>query len=235
LKIAAFGILAYVAALAALAPPSFTTHLLKKFSHERLEMRNPQGSAWAGSARLYARRGAELMDLGELSWRIRFADVALSGAAHASIGVRPWGVAIRGLDATVPAAALALLDPALQALGPQGTVRIRSERLRIDAGSVLGLAEVEWRDARLERARGLPLGSHVARLRGAGARVDIELASLAGPLQIEGGGNWAAGGAFRISGSAHAANAPLVEFLRGVCAEQRGPRCFFRYSKESSL
>lgn len=235
MKLLIFGCVTYLAALAALAPASLATHGFSFLLNKKIEVREPRGSAWAGSARLYARRGAELMDLGELSWRVRFADVALSGAAHASIGVRPWGVAIRGLDATLPAAALALLDPALQALGPQGTVRIRSERLRIDAGSVLGLAEVEWRDARLERARGLALGSHVARLRGAGARVDIELASLAGPLQIEGGGNWAAGGAFRISGSAHAANAPLVEFLRGVCAEQRGPRCFFRYARASSL
>ena len=235
MKIAVFGFLAYLAALAALAPPSLTTHFLKKFSNERLEMRDPQGSAWAGSARLYARRGAELMDLGELAWRVRFADVALSGAAQASIAVRPWGVAIRGLDATLPAAALALLDPALQALGPQGTVRIRSERLRIDAGSVLGLAEVEWRDARLERARGLALGSHVARLRGAGARVDIELASLEGPMRIEGGGTWTTGGAVRMSGSVDARDQEIGRFLRGVCAESRGGRCYFRYARGASL
>jgi hypothetical protein len=175
------------------------------------------------------------MDLGELSWRVRFADVALGGAARASIEVRPWGVAVRGLDAAFPAAALALLDPALQALGPQGTLRVRSERLRLERGSVLGLAELEWRDARLERARGLALGSHVARLRGAGARVDIELASLAGPLELEGSGSWAAGGAFKISGNAQAGNAELAGFLRGVCAEQRGERCFFRYSRGTSL
>lgn len=175
------------------------------------------------------------MDLGELSWRVRFADVALSGAARASIEVRPWGIAIRGLDATFPAAALALLDPALQALGPQGTLRVRSERLRLERGSVLGLAELEWRDARLERARGLALGSHVARLRGAGARVDIELASLAGPMRIEGSGTWTTSGAVRMSGSVDAQDQEIGRFLRGVCAEVRGPRCFFRYSRSASL
>jgi hypothetical protein len=65
--------------------------------------------------------------------------------------------------------------------------------------------------------------------------VDIELASLAGPLELEGSGSWAAGGAFKISGNAQAGNAELAGFLRGVCAEQRGERCFFRYSRGTSL
>jgi general secretion pathway protein N len=232
LKIIVFGFVAYLAALAALAPATLTTHVFSFLSNKKIEVREPRGSAWAGSARLYA---GGRMDLGEISWRIGFADVALSGAARASIEVRPWGVAIRGLDATFPAAALALLDPALQALGPQGTLRVRSERLRLERGSVLGLAEVEWRDARLERARGLALGSHVARLRGAGARVDIELASLGGPLRIEGGGTWTTSGAVRMSGSVDAQDQEIGRFLRGVCAEVRGPRCFFRYSRSASL
>ena len=232
MKLLLFGCVTYLAALTVLAPPSFTAHFFKKFSNERLEMRNPQGSAWTGSARLYA---GGRMDLGEISWRIGFADIALGGAARASIEVRPWSVAVRGLDATFPAAALALLDPALQALGPQGTLRVRSERLRIERGAVLGLAEVEWRDVRLARARGLALGSHVARLRGGGARVDIELGSLEGPMRIEGGGTWTTSGAVRMSGSLHAQDRELGNFLRGVCAESRGGRCYFRYARGSSL
>jgi len=228
----AFGCVAYLAALAVLAPPSVSTHFIKEFSNRKLELRNPRGSAWAGSARLYA---GGVMDLGEISWRIGFADIAIEGAARASVEVRPWGVAVRGLDATFPAAALALLDPALHALGPQGTVRVRSERLRIERGSVLGLAEVEWRDVRLARARGLELGSHVARLRGGGARVDIELGSLEGPMRIEGGGTWTTSGAVRMSGSVDAQDQEIGRFLRGVCAESRGGRCYFRYARASSL
>jgi len=231
-KLLAFGCVAYLAALAVLAPPSFTMHFIEELSNERLEMRDPQGTAWAGSARLYA---GGRMDLGEISWRIGFADIALGGAARASVEVRPWGVAVRGLDASFPAEALALLDPALHALGPQGTVRVRSERLRIERGAVLGLAEVEWRDVRLARARGLELGSHVARLRGGGARVDIELGSLEGPMRIEGGGTWTTSGAVRMSGSVDAQDQEIGRFLRGVCAESRGGRCYFRYARASSL
>jgi hypothetical protein len=89
---------------------------------------------------------------------------------------------------------------------------------------------VEWRDIRLARASGIELGSHVARLRGAGSRVDIELATLDGPLRVSGSGSWSPRGGLAVSGTAEPrpeAAAALVPFLRGVCPEFRDGRCLF--------
>jgi len=100
------------------------------------------------------------------------------------------GLSLQGLDLTLPGRVLASFVPGLETLGPGGELRVRSESLRVDDDSILGVAEIEWRQVRLSRAPGLDLGSHVAKLRGAGSRVDIELATLEGPLRLSGKGSW---------------------------------------------
>jgi general secretion pathway protein N len=139
--------------------------------------------------------------------------------------------AIRGLDVALPASVLASFVPGLESLGPGGTLRIRSDSQRIDAASVLGQAEIEWRRVRLARAPGLDLGSHVARLRGAGEKVDIELSTLEGPLRLSGSGSLTLQGAFSLSGMLEhdAQQAPaLATFLTGVCASYSQNRCRFQ-------
>jgi len=71
----------------------------------------------------------------------------------------------------------------------------------------------------------------VARLRGAGSRVDIELGTLGGPLRVAGAGSWSPRGGLALSGTAEPrpdAAAGLVPFLRGVCPEFRDGRCIFQ-------
>jgi len=89
------------------------------------------------------------------------------------VELSPFGVTFRGLDVTLPARALESFAAALQTFGPEGTLRMRSDSLRVDADSLLGLAELEWRQIRFSRALGLDLGSHVTRLRGGGSVVNI--------------------------------------------------------------
>jgi general secretion pathway protein N len=100
------------------------------------------------------------------------------------------GLSVQGLDLALPGSVLASFVPGLETFGPEGELHVRSESLRLDDDSILGVAEVEWRQVRFSRAPGLDLGSHIARLRGAGSRVDIELATLDGPLRLSGSGTW---------------------------------------------
>jgi len=186
-------------------------------------------------------RAGPSVELGVLRWKTAWpalftgrvsADVSLGeGTRTAHVELSPTGATIRGLDVTLPAKALAGFVPGLESLGPGGTLRLRSESQRIDAGSILGQAEIEWRGVRLARAPGLDLGSHVARLRGGGDKVDIELATLEGPLRLSGSGTLTAQGAFSLSGMAeHDAQQPpaLATFLTGVCASYSQNRCRFQ-------
>ena len=119
--------------------------------------------------------------------------------------------------------------PGIGPLGPQGTLLLRTENVRLAAGEMLGLADIEWRPVRLAAARGLELGSHVARLRGGGRKVDIELGNLEGPLRLSGGGAWTADNGLALSGTLeHGDNQSLAAFLQNVCSEYRSGRCSFR-------
>jgi len=233
------GALIYGAVLVATFPAPWVSHMVEMASQRKLVLREPLGTAWRGQGRLYARqRSGALVDLGPVRWSASPATL-LTGklAGELTVAEKTMQVeasqsslTVRRLDVQFPGALLAGFAPELAAVGADGVVRVRSESLRVESDSLLGLAEIEWRGLRLARAQNLDLGSHVARLRGGGAKVDVELASLEGPLKLTGGGTWTRSAVLVVSGSAEARAANVAPFLRSVCADYRDARCNFRYS-----
>jgi general secretion pathway protein N len=241
----AVGCLAYAVTLVATLPAPWLAQALGRHSNQLLLLRAPEGSAWTGSGRLYLRqRSGELLDLGMLRWDTSFAatligkfatDVSLGEAARsAHLELSRGSTVLRGVGLELPGSVLAVIAPGMAPLGPLGTLRLRSENLRIDEGAVLGLADIEWRSVRLAVARGLELGSHAAQLRGGGDKVEIDFRTLEGPLRVSGGGSWTRNAGLEVSGTAqHDAEAggPLALFLEGACSEYREARCVFRYKQ----
>ena len=235
-------VLAYLIALGATIPATWISHALEQASSERLLVRSTAGTVWAGSARIFARdRSGPPLEIGELRWKTRWTalfagklatDIALGSAGKpVHLELSPFGVSLQGLDVSLPARVLASFAPGLETFGPDGVLRLHSDGLRMEGDSILGLAEVEWRQVRFSRAPGLLLGSHVARLRGGGSKVDIELGTLDGPIRMSGSGTWDPRSGLRVSGAAeHGPQAPaqLVQFLRAVCSSYREDRCGFR-------
>jgi len=241
----ATGCLIYLVALIATTPAPWVARFVERSSRQALLLREPVGTAWAGSGRLHAQqRTGDLVDLGALRWNTLLsgmltgklvADVTLGeGAPATQLELSPASTSIRALNVELPGRLLSIVAPRLEALGPQGKVRIRSDNLRFDVNSVLGLAEVEWRPVQLERARGMALGSHIARLRGAGSRVDIELGTIDGPLRLSGSGTWTGKTGLSISGvldHPEDRSGETASFLQGVCSEYRPGRCSFRFKQ----
>jgi general secretion pathway protein N len=239
------GALAYGLVLVAIAPAAWIAQILERASGQVLLVRAPAGTLWSGSARLYAAaRSGPPLELGEVRWRTAWsallagklaADVAFGASPRAArVELTPFSASIRGLDIALPAKMLASVAPGLETFGPEGELRARTDSLRIDGDSILGLAELEWRRMRLSRAQGLELGSHVARLRGGGRRVDIELGTIEGPLRASGGGSWERAKGLSIAGAAeHGAQAApeLRNFLAAVCTAYRNNRCEFRLQR----
>jgi general secretion pathway protein N len=237
------GGLAYLATLIVTAPATWISRLVEGISRQALVLRDPAGTVWSGSGRLYARqRTGDLVGLGPLHWNTLFSglfagrlgmDLAL-GESEAIMEYEPLTATttLRGMSVELPGRLLAIVAPGLEPLGPQGKIRIRSDNFRFDATSALGLADLEWRPVQLERAPGLTLGSHVAHLRGGGKQIAIELGTLEGPLRLSGSGSWSAESGLAISGALEHGEdrtGETVSFLKGVCSEYRNGRCAFRF------
>ncbi|HWM44268.1 MAG TPA: type II secretion system protein N [Burkholderiales bacterium] len=240
----AVGALAYLIALAATLPAAWISRALERASAEKLLVRAPEGTLWTGRARVYAReRSGPPLELGELRWKTAWSgvfagklatDVTFGNAGRpVHLELSPFGVTVQALDVSLPAKVLSTFVPGLETVGPEGVLRLRSDNLRVEDDSILGLAEVEWRQVRFSRAPGLDLGSHVARLRGGGSKVDIELGTLEGPLRLSGSGMWDPKAGFKGAGAAeHGAQVSpeLPSFLRAMCPEYRNNRCGFRFA-----
>ena len=241
----AIGCVTYLVALVAMIPAPWLSRAVERASRQVLVLREPAGTAWAGSGRLFARqRTGGLLDLGAVRWNASpselitgklAADLALgNGATSMRLELSPTSLTVRKLALELPARLLASIAPGLEALGPEGKVFVRSDNLRFGGDSVLGLADIEWREARLGIAQGVAFGSHVARLRGGGSKVDIELASIDGPLRLSGGATWTADSGLTVSGVAEPVadrESALARFLKGVCSEYRDSRCLFRLNQ----
>ncbi len=237
----AAALLAYVVTLAVLFPASWVGYAIERASQQGLALRDPAGTLWSGSGRLYAlERSGEPYEVGALRWKVfplrlleakLVADLVLAPVSQpARVELSLSGLRIRNLNAQIPGALAQVAAPGLRLLEPQGTLILRSENLHLSEDSVLGLADLEWRGLRLARAGGLELGSHVARLRGAGKKLEIELDSLEGPLSVSGNGTWARAEGLLLSGAAEIkaqSDPALGPLLQGLCKDYRERRCVF--------
>lgn len=235
------GLSAYVLTLLAILPATWLSAGLERASGDRLSMRDPAGTVWRGNARLVGRSSHGVwVDLGQLHWSTYASQLVVGRLAmQIGVGAKPdahvemtlGSVTVQGLDVELPGNLLASVAPAADTVQPEGRIRIRSDRFRMDSTSLFGTAEVEWRDLHVRRPVPLDLGSHAAELRGSGKSIDIDLRSISGPLKVSGTGSWSAEQGLSVSGRAtpvQPAPPTLTAFLRGMCAEYQEPTCVFR-------
>ena len=241
-----FVCLVYSATLLATIPAPWVARAIERASDQGLLLRDPAGTAWAGSGIFYARlRSGELLDLGRLRWSSSpsgvfagqlAADLTLGTEAKAMrVDLSLSGMNVRGLSMEIPGRVLAELAPALGAFGPEGKLLLRADSLRFENGSILGLGEIEWHGLRLTRVSDIDFGSHIARLRGSGGgKVDIVFGTIEGPLRLSGGGSWTRDAGLAVSGTAeHDPDraSTLARLLQGICSEYAAARCTFRYQQ----
>ena len=237
----AVGLATYGAAVIATLPATWLSAGIERAAHERLSLRDPAGTVWRGSGRLFGRTpSGAWLDFGAVRWtaapRSLLAgalgmEVAIGKRTDTSLELGLGSVTLRHLDVELPGAFVAGLAPGADTVSPEGRVHILAESLRVDSASILGSAEVEWRDLKIARPQAMALGSHVAHLRGAGKSLAIELATLEGPLRVSGSGDWTRGKGLSLYGTAapmDSAPPALAPFLKGMCAEYREAKCFFR-------
>jgi len=236
------------ATLLALAPARWLAAGLAQFSDGHLQLWQPQGTVWAGSAQLVlagsaGSRGAMRLP-GRLQWRVRPAWGHLALVLQADC-CTPQAVTLRmkpqrdrlqfSLDdslSTWPMALLSGLGTPWNTLQIEGVLQVRSQGLRAELtrGHLLlaGALQLEARDLRSPLSTLKPLGSYRISLDG-GARPRLQLETLEGSLQLSGQGQWR-DGHLQFEGAATAVPAHAAELsnLLNLLGRREGARSILK-------
>ena len=231
--------------LAVTAPARWLAGALAGASGGAVQLAEPQGSVWTGSARLVLTGGAGSQDStalpGRVHWRLRpsFTGVNARVSADCCTRAQPlalhasprWGgahVALADGESLWPAALLAGLGTPWNTIQPQGELAVGTQGLQIEwlAGRMhlQGRADITARQLSSRLSTLQPMGSYRLEVRG-GDAVALALSTLEGGLQLSGSGQWV-GTRLHFSGEAHAApglEAQLANLLN-IIGRRQGDR-----------
>ena len=224
----------YAIALAAFAPARLFDGLLADASGGRLRLAASEGTVWSGRAIAELRNGAgQTQWAAPVAWRLLPAAL-LAGRLNYQLVTRPpatigslslsWSrVEVEGIDVRLPAATLAALFPALAAWQVGGEVQLVSDRLGFGPAHAAGSATLHWRSAGTALAPVSPLGDYALQLEARDQAWQARLATVAGPLQLNGHGGWRPGSAPAFEASLDVppeSRQALSPFLRLVAIER---------------
>ena len=233
---AALGIAAYGVFLAATIPASVVASRAMAASGGSLQVVSPAGTLWRGEAgaSLIAPGGALAVD--RLQWRFAPSalasghlafDVTASGhgfdaAGRVGRGLSGWLVADAG--AHMDAGLVASFAPLLAAAHPEGRVEISTSGLRIrDDGAARGKLVATWSDAAISLSEVKPLGKYRLEASADEGPITIDVATLAGPLEVAGHGTFTPPARIAFSGEARArdGDARGLDALLGMIGPRR--------------
>ncbi len=207
----------------AFAPAYWLANGLGWATKGQLQLREPRGTVWSGSAQWVLTGGAASRDQmalpGRVDWQLRPSFTGLAMAWNANccmstplpVRIQPhWGgvtVSLGSHESHWPAALLTGLGTPWNTIQPQGDLVLRTQnlsaslnagRLQISGGANLDVLAVVSRLSTIQ-----PLGSYRVQLQG-GDTTSLSLSTLDGALQLEGQGQWI-GQRLRFKGEAWAA------------------------------
>ena len=206
------------------APARWLALGLARASNGVVDLADPDGSLWRGSARLVLRGGVGSRDAvalpGRLHWRIRPGLTGLQAelradccAAEQALRVYAsprWGgahVAVGDGRGTWPARLLAGLGTPFNTVQPEGELSLTTRGLSLEwlAGRMAldGAAELTVRELSSRLATLRPMGSYRLSLAG-GSNPTLTLTTLEGALRLSGSGQWV-GSRLHFSGEGSAA------------------------------
>lgn len=226
------------------APAAWLAALVQQASAGRVQLAEPRGTVWRGSAALVLTGGAGSHDRaslpGRLEWRLRpgwpalrarlQADCCMGQPLRLALAPRWGGASLQLTDpgSRWPAALLAGLGTPWNTLQPEGQLDLSTPGLSVEwaAGrvSVTGSATlmVTGLSSRLSTLK--PMGTYRIQLQG-GQPATVALATLEGRLQLSGNGRWV-GSRLHFQGVASAApehEAALANLLN-IVGRRSGPR-----------
>lgn len=231
------------------APAAWLAEGVAAATDRRLLLADARGSVWSGSAVAVLTGGPGSRDASALPGRLQWKLALGAGALHLTLAhegciAEPWQIAVepgfgrlrlrwppgRTELGRWPAAWLAGLGLPFNALRPGGQLRLSSEALALESAQgrwrIQGRAELELLAFNSALAPLDTLGSYRLELNGDGAGGDtarVQLATLQGPLRLQGSGQWAGPKLrFRGEASAEPEARPMLNNLLNLLGPRRG-------------
>jgi general secretion pathway protein N len=230
------------------APARWVSEALRQVTHQQVQLDNPRGTVWQGSAQITLSGGSGSRDAqtlpGRLHWRIEpgltnwklqlRADCCMDQAAQATVRVG-WATRQVQLDDHLsrwPAAWLSGLGAPWNTLQAEGQLQLRTENLQLQWADgrlqMQGLAELEAQRMASRLSTLKPMGSYRVQVLGSpqsSATPQLRLSTLQGPLQLQGQGQWV-GHRLHFSGeaSADAGTETALSNLLNIIGRRQGTR-----------
>ncbi|WP_082710041.1 type II secretion system protein N [Burkholderia sp. TSV86] len=212
------GGLSILVVLIALLPAAWVTPQFAKATGGHVNLVDPDGSLWQGSATLLLApgtdRSASTLLPGRIEWRTGFWPL-FTGRVRMRLrhtdampdtvvlDATPRGAVLSAGTMAVPASLLAGLGTPFNTLDLQGDVRLDWTDWRLIGNDAFGQLAVTITDMSSRLSRVKPLGSYRAVLQAGGANSTLDLSTVKGPLMMSGQGNFGtAGASFRGTASA---------------------------------
>ena len=227
------------------APARWLTQGVARMTGGTVQLTDPTGSLWDGSARLLLTGGAGSQDVtalpGRVQWRLRpgWLGAHVSVTADCCTPSGPilltasplWGgarVTIADGQSQWPAAVLAGLGTPWNTMQPQGELALTTHELRVESVSgrmtMAGAANITLRHLSSRLSTLQALGSYQVDIQG-GDAISMRLSTLEGALRLNGNGQWV-GSRLRFTGEATAApgmEAQLANLLN-IIGRRQGER-----------
>ncbi|WP_370260612.1 type II secretion system protein N [Limnobacter sp.] len=176
----------------------------------KVQVLNSQGTVWAGQMQVGVSDGARVYAIGEpLKWNffvnqqslwfgVRLAHPKLLGPLH--LGLGSGGITVGEGEMRLPASWLGGLGAPFNTIRPEGLLQVRWQGWQ--NGQDVNL-RIQWQDAQSALASIRPLGEYVITVTGnPDTKVNLDLRTNKGALQLEGQGHWSSGQRFVFSGYA---------------------------------
>jgi len=210
LSLALLLVLTAAATIAMRAPAAWLGDWME--TRGKFRLLDARGTVWHGSALLGISNGRETTLIpGRIEWTVdALAPQRIAGrvshpwlAAPLAVAIASDGATFTKGSARLPAGVLAGTGAPFNTLRPGGLLEVSWTDSRVRAGVLTGEVQVDWRDAQSALSTVVPLGTYRVRLKGTGGVPTIDLATLAGPLRMQGKGTME-GSRIRFNGIATA-------------------------------
>ena len=241
---------AVLATLVGFAPASLVDRALDEASLGRVRLADASGSIWRGSGRFVLSEGPGPADAGPvvqgfalpgtLRWELRALPL-LFGLIDASVASdtlaqtvrisgQPGELRLSAGSLDLPSAQLARLGSPWNTIQPAAAVSLRWDALTIRNGVIDGRASIELRDVASAMTPVRPLGTYRIDVNGNGRDVALTLATLSGPLRLQGSGSWdrRAGVRFTAEAQAEGPERQRLSSLLGLVGRREGERTIIR-------